>query len=527
MIELSQARTKRLLAVHGWSGTLLGMFLYVVIVTGVVAVFAGEIGRWSVGGAAHPDPLSTGIHNHVVSLADTIDPEHLEEISIFPNDAGNLTVFFHTHAMNADGDPDDYGEMNEVDPNSGETVLRREGFGSDIFGTDPASALDAFLLNLHINLHIPSPWGLYATGVLGFIMFLAAGTGLLIHRHLLKDIFVAPRYSSSLLNKRDRHVLAGSWSLPFAFVLAFTGAYLSFFGALTLPVVTKSAFGGDMMAVMETVFGTDRPEDATPSTTGNLDNILGDSIRRAGSDATSVVVSHWGRADAVITVQHAPMDGAIQGAAHVYDGATGAFDRAKPPIGKQPSSGNTLLALMSALHYGNFAGLLSKFVWLALGFAMAYVNLTGMRLWIERRSESVLWQRFDVATTVVGYGLPIALVGSAYGFFFSLEAGTSQFWTPIGFIAASLLAIAVGIIGRDAPRLKERFILALGFALILTPLLRLLTIGGGWGVGGPFDEIAVMMDLLLVIGGLACLKTALDIKLLPSMAPDTQMEPAE
>ncbi|MEM9617953.1 MAG: PepSY-associated TM helix domain-containing protein [Pseudomonadota bacterium] len=527
MIELPQTKTKRLLAVHGWSGTILGLFLYIVIVTGTVAVFAFEIGRWSVGGVAHHDPMLTSVHDRVAALAETVDPEHLDEISVYPNSGGNLVVFFHKHAMNAAGEPDDYGEMIELDPNTGEAVLRREGFGAELFGTDPASALDAFLIDLHVNLYLPSPWGLYATGVLGFIMFLAAGTGLLIHRHLLQDLFVAPRFSSLLLTKRDRHVLAGSWGLPFAFVLAFTGAYLSFSGALGLPLVAKSAFGGDMMAMIETVFGVPDTEDPTPAARGSLDRIISQSVDRTGTAPEFVTISHWGRADGIVTLAHPPTDGAIEGPTHVFNAVTGAFQSTKPTFGLQPSAGNTAFNLMGALHYGHFAGLLSKFVWLSLGFAMAYVSLTGLRLWIERRSESPLWRQFGVTATVVCYGLPIALCGAAYGFFFSLGAGASQFWTPFSFVITSAISIVAGIIWRDAPRLKEHFILALGLALIAAPLLRLLTIGGGWGIGGPFDEIVVMMDVLLVIGGLACLKSALDIKLLPSMKRETEIAPAE
>ena len=49
MIRLPQQETKTLVAVHGWLGTILGLLLYAVIVTGTVAVFAQEIRIWSSG----------------------------------------------------------------------------------------------------------------------------------------------------------------------------------------------------------------------------------------------------------------------------------------------------------------------------------------------------------------------------------------------------------------------------------------------------------------------------------------------
>ena len=47
MLKLARRDTKTLLAVHGWSGILLGLLLYAVICTGMAAVFAAEINDWS------------------------------------------------------------------------------------------------------------------------------------------------------------------------------------------------------------------------------------------------------------------------------------------------------------------------------------------------------------------------------------------------------------------------------------------------------------------------------------------------
>src|SRR3546814_9972725 len=49
MIHLKKEETKAMVAVHGWSGILLGLLLYAVVLTGTAAVFAEEIGAWSAG----------------------------------------------------------------------------------------------------------------------------------------------------------------------------------------------------------------------------------------------------------------------------------------------------------------------------------------------------------------------------------------------------------------------------------------------------------------------------------------------
>ncbi|MBD2840980.1 PepSY-associated TM helix domain-containing protein [Erythrobacter rubeus] len=507
MITLSQARTKRLLAVHGWSGTILGLVLYVVIVTGAVAVMAMEIGRWSAGGQDAGDALGPGLHERVTAIAQTVKPEYSEDVSIYPNSAGHLIVFFHTHAMNASGVPDDLGQMVEIVPSTGEEIMRREGYGSELFGTDPLSALDHFIIDLHVNLHLPEPWGLYATGILGLVMFLAAGTGLLVHRHLLKDIFVAPRYSGALLHKRDRHVLAGSWSLIFAFVLAFTGSFLSFAGALGLPIVAKTAFGGDQIAMFSTMLGEMPEGDETPTPLGDLDRIVVDSTARAGTVPDFIAISHYGRADAIVTTTHAPVEGSIEAQNLVYSGANGEFLNTKPVLGTVPSAGNVGFNLMSALHYGSFAGLISKFVWVSLGFAMAFVTLSGMRLWVQRRAENRLWRGFGRVITVMGYGLPIALTGAALGFFVGVPTDAMQMTTTLGFIVGCLPPIALGFLARlDEANLARLYRQMLGTLLLLLPVLRMVTMGDGWGIITPIDPVVVMLDLIFGIAGASCLK---------------------
>ena len=68
-------------------------------------------------------------------------------------------------------------------------------------------------------------------------MMAAVVSGVLMHRHLIRDLFVAERPGRRLVSARDRHVLAASWSIPFAFVLAFTGSFFSFAGTVGLPLV--------------------------------------------------------------------------------------------------------------------------------------------------------------------------------------------------------------------------------------------------------------------------------------------------
>src|SRR3546814_9818270 len=103
---------------------------------------------------------------------------------------------------------------------------------------------------------------------------------------------------------------------------------------------------------------------------------------------------------------------------------------------------------MGPLHFGNFAGMLSKAIWFGLGFAMCYVTFTGMRLWIVRRKDemrSLAW--LERTLSIVGFGLPFGLIVSAAAFMIAMPLGSAVYWTTAAFLIASALTILMGIFG--------------------------------------------------------------------------------
>ena len=272
---------------------------------------------------------------------------------------------------------------------------------------------------------------------------------------------------------RDRHVLASSWSLPFAFLLAFTGSFFSFAGTIGFPLVASVAFGGDEEAMSATLFEPPVPEDPTPAPLASLDYILADSTARAGGPVTYVGISDYGRADARVFVWHDPSAGGMLYVTNVYEGPSRAFLGRQAPVGTRPSAGGLFYGLMYPLHFGHFAGILSKAIWGALGVAMCFVILSGFRLWVRRRADQATWRGFGRAVQITGYGLPIAMLASAYAFFPSRPAGDPFWWTPAGFVLGAALAIAVGLRVPDPARLGTLYQRLLGAACLLLPVLRL------------------------------------------------------
>jgi uncharacterized iron-regulated membrane protein len=528
MIHLQKEDTKLMVAVHGWSGIVLGLLLYAVVLTGMAAVFAEEIGAWSAGHAETRSAFEKPMDATVRQLAARTPKQFQEDVDLFEIGDHNLGVFFHRHETSPDGEIVSRGIYYQLD-GDGRIANELHGTGEEVFGPRNDDALSSFLVDTHVRLHLPNPWGLLLTGILGLAMLVAAISGLLIHRHLFKDMFTLRRKANPVLVDRDRHSVAGTWSLPFAFILAFTGSFFSFFGTVGVPIVAMAAFGGNQEAMSDAVFGSPRTPDPRPHAIGNLDRIAADATARSGGVPTFMAIEHFGRADAAVTTFHKPKEGDIEAATLVYHGATAEFDREKPGFGAKPSAGGTLAAIMGPLHFGSFAGVLSKAVWFGLGFAMCYVTLTGLRLWLARRRErdrSLDW--LERMVTIIGFGLPLGLLGSAAGFLVAMPLGSAVFWTPAAFLAVSAAAIVAGFVLHTNTKLERLLLGGIAVLLVALPLIRLASGGPGWPVAISTGQPAIMaVDLAMVLCGGWMIWQGLAQRRRPVPTDNSLLEPAE
>lgn len=510
MIELSKTRTKELLAIHGWSGVFMGLLLYAVILTGAIAVFAEQISDWSSPLSYATDKLpEKGIDAALRKAESEVDPEFNDDAFFYSDAAGRIRMFLHKDDKR-DGKPEARGVEFDLDPKTLAVLDRREGWADDISDMNVPKALAEFFVDLHISLHLPNPWGLLLTGVLGLAMLVAAVTGFLVHRHLIRELFTLRRKKDVLLTRRDAHVVAGTWNLPFSFILAFTGSYFSFASAFAIPAMAMVAFGGDQDKLIETVVGAPAVENKTPATFGNIDDMLADVRARSGAEPGFVSIEHYGRADAQVTISTNSREGELTGGTWLYKGDTADFIREKPALGIVPSLGNDLFTIMAPLHFGNFAGLWSRIAWFALGFAGAYVTLTGILLWTTRRVDQPGWGKLARASHWVGYGLPLALAAVPLARFLApvlhLNVHGTQNWT---FIATAVLASVVALLVRDLNMLRRVLLGLTGLALLLVPLMR-------WACGGPgwisaFDSgliTVIAFDVTLLIAGVLCVMSA-------------------
>ncbi|MGB2254453.1 MAG: PepSY-associated TM helix domain-containing protein [Spongiibacter marinus] len=506
MLKLQQKTTQTMLALHGWGAVIFGLLLYWVILTGTIAVFADDINDWaSPLPVAIPETFPLGTDAMLRKAAADVAPEYLDELIVFATAGGRIRAFFHTHAESEDGEhPEEKGVLFVFDPASGDILQRFEGTQSEIEAQSHYGKLGHFLVEWHVQLHVPSPWGLMLTGILGLSLLVACVSGFAMHRHLIKDAFLRRRRGGDVLSHKDAHVMASTWNLPFAFILAFTGSFYSLAGAFAIPAIAMVAFGGDQEKLIETVQGLPPAEDPRPAEMANIDTMLED-VRAAGHRTRFLTVDHWGRQDARISVFPWQAEGELLPKGYSFDAQTGENLGEKPALGQSPSLGSDLVALMGPLHFGNFAGWLSKTVWFALGFAGAYVCISGLTLWVKRREQQKTWQYLLRATLWSAWGLPLALVAAAAAYLLQQAGVLAGAVEPLMFKAFGLCLALSGILAgivRRVTGVRRILVISLGLGLCALVALRLLLGGPGWVSAATAGLTAVVvLDVALLLGG--------------------------
>lgn len=161
------------------------------------------------------------------------------------------------------------------------------------------------------------------------------------------------------------------------------------------------------------------------------------------------------------------------------------------------------MSIIASLHFGNFAGILSKAIWVALGVASTYVILSGLRLWLRRRDGATGWRLYEKVFDIVAFGLPLSLAASAIAFF--IFAGTEQvvFWTPGGFAVSAVAIILLGL-AMKRRHFAQLMWLSIAVALAAMPFIRIATGGPGWPEALSEGRLTIVaIDLLFVLVG-AC-----------------------
>ncbi|ASP38509.1 hypothetical protein CHH28_07410 [Bacterioplanes sanyensis] len=359
---MQQSTHKTLYNTHSWIGIWCGILLFVVTFSGLPAMFAHELEVWQ---------------SPTLSQLEGVDTTQMERI---------------VNNAQSDGfDYDDYFIVPELDRGFVQLVYFEEGKEPDIRYYDATthqalaignSDMAHVLEHLHTDLHLPSPIGRYLVGLAGMAMLLSIIAGILIHVKWRKEfVMLRPKRSWRLL-LTDHHKLLGLWTLPFAFILAFSGTILGLLG-LVSPILAVAKFEGDVDKAVAAVVGPQAEVSGTVAPRISLDELQRQALIvqpemdvhfihvTADGDANGLVKFSGNHAEKLSNLQNVTLqlrDGEL---VHQSDAAErGPFQR--------------IFAAVTPLHFVMFGDIALKAFYALSTLALSLMIVTGNMIWLSK-----------------------------------------------------------------------------------------------------------------------------------------------
>lgn len=369
-----KAKTRQaIFRVHAWVGLNLGLLLFVICFSGTVAVFSKEL-SWLVDPALRTDPPDSdniplswqGLHDRVVAA----HPH--AAILLLQRPAGDRSV---ARAAISYGPGDLRWVL--IDPQDGRIAGTRSNF-----------SLTSFLRIFHKQLYIvPVNLGFHGTlvvGALALVLLAGAISGLLSISRWWRAFLTLRKGRSPRLFWSDLHRLTGVWPLLVTVILAVTGLWYFAENILqSTGVLVEDALPARLEAEAMRSQGPQLPaldldrlaqaaRDAYPA----LDIAVLQLPRRPGDP-----VIFTGQAEAWLV-----RDRTNRVEVDPHDGSVRRLQRAEDiPLDDR------LIATADPLHFGDFAGMVSKSLWFAAGLMLSGGILAGLYgVWLRQRNRDRL-----------------------------------------------------------------------------------------------------------------------------------------
>lgn len=377
---------RRSLNAHSAIGLVVGALLYVICLTGTLAVLSETFERWeqphiSEFREAKPAAVANAVANYRVMLSANMTgpPEH-------------LWVMLPT------------ATLPRMHVSDGQQEWWTDSHGR--FEQPTSAPWTEMLVALHVNLHLPQNIGIVLVSAMGAMLIALILSGLLAHPRLFKDAFKFRRGGAKRLEQADLHNRLSVWALPFHLTIAVTGAFYGLVGILVFAAATLM-YDGDRDALFAAIYGADPVLNAPVvhvDTAAAMRHLAG----HAPDNTPLYLVVHDMDTPAQFMEIAASVPGRLAySEIYRYD-ATGRFlgsqELTTGPVGRQ------FLYSLYRIHFGAFGGHMTRIAWVLLGLALTVVSVTGVHVWLARRGRldwiNDLWAGFV-------WGLPLALAVSA------------------------------------------------------------------------------------------------------------------
>jgi uncharacterized iron-regulated membrane protein len=357
--------TKKVFQLHSWFGVVAGAFMILIGITGSMLVFTDEINDtlYESYATVSPDGSRHTYDELIAALRKEFPEGSVLRLTATENETHAYT------AIVALGNERFYVYQN---PYTGVVTGK----------TEVHSRFTNWLIRLHFTL-LARPWGDAVVAVVGLLFVLLSLTGLWIQRKSLFSVYRhAIRWTSGVkVASHDLHLLFGSASVVFCFVLAVSGFYMMLY------TLDGEWWTKQFAAANERNAQSSKPSEkkiAVPS------RLSADSLvmvsQQLLSDFTprSVVLPQQPKQPyRVLGYTESANPFYHEQSSYVNFDSSGTaikvFDMREAPLTEKAST------ILTALHFGQFGGVFIKIIYALGGFTPALLSITGFVLWWKRR----------------------------------------------------------------------------------------------------------------------------------------------
>ncbi len=382
---------------HTWVGVFLSVLLFLVCLSGTIAVFHFEFERWEQPHITEMENVSPEV---VEKAMDSFLSRHTEEshhlFVVFPtSDIPRLVVENDHVAYFAD--------------NEGNLIEKE------------SVSFTQMLVDLHLYLNLPHSWGMILVSALGAVICTLVITGIIAHKRITKDAFKLRRGGNGQQAQIDLHNRFGLWASPFHLVIGITGTYFGLAGIILIVIATLN-YGGDRDAVVDQIFTPDpvlAPQEGKPA--------IGKAFAQMETLAPEkspifLTVHEVSEPEQFIEIYAKAPNRMIYAEGYRFDTAGNYIGVAGYENGEW---GKQLLWSMYRLHFGDFAGLASKWLYFVLGVMLTMLCVSGMEIWLSKKAHPPLASRLWYATV---WGSVSALAFTAIADMFFTGSLVAVFW---------------------------------------------------------------------------------------------------
>lgn len=455
---------KRLTLAHGWLGLVFSGLLFIIFFAGSIALFRQEITLWSM----QPHfPVTSGETIGVNKALDAAlanrNYDSKEHITLILPSADSHYYKAYIDIKDREHEPH-YDEL-LIDPVTGEIVSEGDKFD-----------LAEFIYRLHYDLNIPS--GKYVLGFVTLFFLFALVSGIFIHaRKLVNNFFQYRGVKHKRSQLLDMHNVVGVISLPFTIMYAVSGLIFN------LVIIYQVAFAltvykGDGDALLKDAgFEAIAPVwQDKPITHVDIDKLIAKVSNEYQVAPRMLTIYNYGDESAVIQLRS-------QDTSELTTAYNAAYSLADERVimksdNEHPNSLTIGTGVLRKLHYGNYAAVDLRFIYLILGFSVCGLIITGNLLWLEKREKL---RSFSPRTLSIARYVTIL---SSTGIIFS---------TSVAFLCERLMPVSwldrVDILGQTfwaslaviaiiyaLPKVRANYRLALAISLYASAAVLLLTL---------------------------------------------------